>query len=310
MGRREDDDARLAILVDPEVIASLRKVISLRGVPKQQADDVLQDVLADVLSNLAAMPTDPEQAVPYLEGVARYKSVDDANEREKELERRTTHALGDRPQVNDPEKLADPRAPRRDGEETVRVRELVQRARELYPDRADWLFRHLVAGETVEEISANTKESARTVRRSITSMMKTLGALDATKGTFILLLVIVAAIFFRRWPRIGHERMQDDGISRDETSDSAPTRNPPEWPAGSSPAELRAQAQEDCNAAQWIVCAADLDAANRLDPRGETPELGALLDHANDEIDQERSKPGDRLTPHHHVPGSQAPQTP
>src|SRR6185312_14554594 len=87
-GSDDLDKRRRELLSDPRIHKSVRGVLRRRGVPADQVDDKLQELLEDVLGNLSALPLDPEEARMYLCGAGRFKAIDDAHDRKKELDHR------------------------------------------------------------------------------------------------------------------------------------------------------------------------------------------------------------------------------
>src|SRR6202044_2832987 len=97
-----DPERRRKILADPKVHKAIRAVARLRGVSSDQVDDILGEVCADALEDAKLPLGDAEQARLYLCGMARFKAVDLARQRKRDLEFREAQeseaagqALGD-----------------------------------------------------------------------------------------------------------------------------------------------------------------------------------------------------------------------
>jgi DNA-directed RNA polymerase specialized sigma24 family protein len=314
----DDDDARAKLrarkrgwLNERPFHEELRKIIRMKRVAMQEIEDVLGVTIMAATESLDALPDEREQAVAYVCGIAANKSRDHI-EAVAKLRARTA-PLGSKVVEEDDPGGAEPEettaAPEPvSADDATELRRMYERAKRLFPNTYQWFFRAKYGRETHSEIAEGTGKSADAVRQTVTAIGHAL-ARDGTRKGFVGLLVLMLVFAgFREW------RIQRPGGPADvatfaqdhaghELVPSGRTRMDPVDDA----AQLRITARLECLRGQWEACLVDLQSANRLDPVGETPELGALLDHAADMLDPRFAKPGSAAVRHHHVPGSGAP---
>jgi hypothetical protein len=92
---RTGDPRRDAILSDPAILDSVQAVVRKRGVPEEDVQDIVQDVIEAACEDASLPLDDKDHARMYLCGCARYKSIDHARVRTRESQRRDDTDLDD-----------------------------------------------------------------------------------------------------------------------------------------------------------------------------------------------------------------------
>jgi DNA-directed RNA polymerase specialized sigma24 family protein len=242
------DPRRLAILSDPETHKAIRKILRLRGVPRQDLHDEMSTVLMDAMVAPNLPLDDPERARAYLGGIARNKAIGNANDRKEAAE--NTVALDDvGPGVAAPSAETQP-------ETRVLAVDAQKKGLSLFPRTFGWFVRVRVKGDSPEDVARDHNVSAGYVRSEVSTIGRTLATVLGAGMVAILLLV------FGPWKR------QPDWAERPY----AQRRAVPVLDA----AALRDRAKKLCDAGEWQACMEDLDAASELRPAGETQELRTL----------------------------------
>lgn len=278
----DDDKRRRQLLADPEIHKAVRVVLRRRGVALDQVDDILNELLEDALRNLAALPLDPEGARLYLCGGGRFKAIDDAHDRKKELDHRAKVTTKD----------PDTRSPSLD--DLVHARAILDEGKKRFPRWIDWFLRHELGGESHGEIAASVNRSPETVRKAIKSMQEALASADKRKVSVVIVATLLALAFgMDRWHRISNVSW-DDQLSttakpHEPRSDEPRVRQlNPYDDAGS----LRTMAKQECRLGQWDLCKYHLHLADSLDPDGQTLEIVELEGLAQQKLDSMPAKPG------------------
>jgi hypothetical protein len=254
------DSRREELLTDPAILNSIRGVLHQRGVPRQDIEDRLQQVLEEAWISPGLPLHDPEEARLYLCGMARFKAIDDAHQRER------------RPESIDWLPANERVAQAVPIEERELAETLLQRLAEKYPRTLSWFVRSEVHDEGFAEIAQSAQLSPGYIRHEVADIRRT--ARQMAKALGVALAVLLAIVFgMRRWRMPG----QPEPIARrpvPHTHQLAPLD------AGA----LRFRANNWCDVEAWQACADDLDAANALDPAGETDELRELRETARDQL--------------------------
>jgi DNA-directed RNA polymerase specialized sigma24 family protein len=237
-----NDNSRLA---DPALLRSIERFVQ-RRVPAVEVDDVVQTVLCDALA-AAEVPEDDEQLRKWLFGITRHKVAD-------------FHRRGGRnEQVELPEDLEGPDAPHS-------AREWAQWAEkqtEGKPDEQrtlDWMARE-GAGEKLAHIAEDEDLPAPQVRQRVSRMRRIMRQRWAMELAAVAAVLIVALIAWR--------------LLREPQPTAEDLTPVPEVVPGPKIAEgrkLRADALRQCEAEQWQRCIDGLDAAAKLDPKGDGSE--------------------------------------
>jgi DNA-directed RNA polymerase specialized sigma24 family protein len=273
---RTGDPRRDAILSDPAILDSIQDVVRKRGVPEADVQDVVHDVIEAACDDAGLPLDDKEHARMYLCGCARYKSIDHARGRKREKERRGDTA---------PDALSSP-GPSLDDQ--VLAREILAEGQKRFPFTHKWFERFVMGEETHAEIAADPRVTAGHVRQEVSKIRQSLRAF-ALAG----IALFISALAVRAWNPFRHPA----GGTMAKTVTPAPQVLPaptvPKAPPAPPPpaVALRERAQQECSVGHWNECLMDLDQASALDPKGESPELHALRDRANRELDSFEAKP-------------------
>lgn len=280
-GLEEDDKRRRELLGDPAILESVRVVIRRRGVAPDQVDDKLNDVVEDVLRNMSALPLDREEARLYLCGAARFKAIDEANDRKRELEHRAKVTP----------KEPDTRAPSID--ELADAHGFVAALMKRFPKTYQWYLRHKLVGESHGEIGASVNRSPETVRKAIASIQEQLAEMDKKKlGWVVVAAMLAVALGIKTWHQVS-DVPWDDQLSH-TARPHAPRSDVPrvrKLNFYDDPASLRAAAKQECKLGQWDLCDQHLRWADELDPDGETLELVELEGLAHQKLESTPAKP-------------------
>jgi DNA-directed RNA polymerase specialized sigma24 family protein len=258
-------DRRAEVLSDPAIHESIRTVARLRGMTRDFARDIAQQVLLEALTDENLPLDDKEQTRLYLGGCARHKAIDHVRSTEIRTKTRIeTHEQSGR----DPETSAL----------AARLWEVVVGR---FPGKSDMLFRYLILGETHAEIAGWYRKPPSTVRNDISDMMRAL-----RNTTFVCAFLVVFVGGSSAWHRMTRP------VSDSQLSDTTAHRYeaPPVEPTA---AQLRDRARDWCRQRVWGECITDIDHAYRLDPSGDTEQWQKLREYAQDELEGGFSaKPG------------------
>ena len=224
----------------------------IRGkVPEQDAEDIVQATLIEALSSPTA-PQEGEARRKWAFGVAKNKIAD--------YYRRSRRETFEVPEITAPPA-------------SVEERDMLRWAAESLPEGGDapktleWMLRE-GDGEKLEAIAASEKLPAPRVRQRVSRLRRHLKQHWAKEVAVLaaLGLLAIAAFFLLR-------RNKDDvALPQPDPSAHAPT-----------PLEVakktRRDALERCKAAAWDECERGLDAAQAVDPAGESdPEVRSARD--------------------------------
>jgi RNA polymerase sigma factor (sigma-70 family) len=131
------DDIRNTILCDPHILKYMRAVARLRGVPRQDVDDVVQIALLEAIAH-HKLPLHPEHARKYLGTIVRRRAIDHARQRNAAREADSRASIADGP--------SDPAS-------TLVARRIVAwLERTLSPRHIAWL-EAFAQGDTADEIA-------------------------------------------------------------------------------------------------------------------------------------------------------------
>ena len=232
-------------LADPQLRREVEAVVR-RRVRGDDADDVVQAALADVLS-AARVPHDAEEFRRFVFAVTRNKVFDHFRRRLREVPHDETESLAA-------------------SEEPLSARDMLRWAEQKLPDAEaehtlEWMLRE-GDGEKLEQIARDANLPAPRVRQRVSRLRRFLRERWAAEllltGLGIALLAPVAAFYYRHWFPPA-EIAEHDPVLRPE-----PRQTPQEQGR-----EVRRQALEHCQRAEDKPCLEGLDRARALDPRGD-----------------------------------------
>ncbi len=222
----------------------------MNAVPDTDVEDLLQDTLLEAKKGENRLPSQEPDRTHYVCGIARHLA---SRWRASESARKAREESASW--------LPPPRpAPYEERELAVKLHSF---AVEQDPVGTDWLVRAKVLGEQETVIAEDAGVAPERVRKRVSRILAMLRE-HAQAITAAVLLLIVAG-----WALL---RVLSPG-SDDVASPYPPSRVEPAEP---DPRALRQRAKAECEARAWQACADDLDAANALDPSGETRELRDL----------------------------------
>lgn len=267
-GPAMSDKARLALLREGRTIGGIKKIARKLKVLEQDHEDILQETSKRTLT--AWIPEDVSDGRKVVYGIAfnvcsehRRVPLADVFSEEPDEEHGVEASKAS---------VEQPPIEVRDG-----LERLTAKGRERFGERFDEYARARAAEETSKETAerrgigqeAQRKESSR-IEEFMRKHGRAMGLLVAAS----LVVLVVAAIPMSRWsrtPMLGPNDMSE----RASTAHEAP---PPDAKA------LRQRAADACADAAWEACLADLDAAAKLDPSGETAEMLQLRQDAEREL--------------------------
>jgi DNA-directed RNA polymerase specialized sigma24 family protein len=276
MAMPERKDARREeLLTDPEILSAVRAVLALRGVPRQDIEDLLQQVLTEAWASPKLPLHDREETRLYLCGMARFKAIDDAHERAKHPESIDWLPESDRVAQAVPI------------EDRELAHTLLEKLAEKYPRTLSWFVRSEVHAEGFAEIAQGANLSPGYVRHEVSEIRRSARQMAMTMG--IALAVLLAILFgVRRW-RMAH---QPDPLALPEPPETAPMLA----------RDLRLRARKECEAEAWQSCADDLDKAHDLDAAGESDEYRDLRGLAHGQVIKSLPPPPPVQQPHDKPP--------
>jgi hypothetical protein len=251
------DPRREALLTDAAIVKSIRSVLHLRGVPRQDIDDHLQQVLEEAWTSPALPLDDREEARRYLCGMARFKAIDDAHRRAKSPDSIEWLPAGDRVAQGVP------------FEERDLASSLVEKLAEKYPRTFSWFVRSELHAEQHAAIALGAHLSPGYVRSEVAQIRRSAREMARAMGVAALVLVVLV-IGVRALQRLG----EPAPVALPERPDIAPL----------AARGLRLRAARKCDAGEWKACADDLDKANALDPAAETDALRDLRETARQQL--------------------------
>ena len=233
-------------LADPRLRREVEAVVK-RRVRSDEAEDVVQAALADVLS-AARVPEDAEEFRRFVFAVTRNKVFDHFRRRVREV-----------PEEDDLEATAS--------EESLSARDMLRWAEGSLPDSEaehtlEWMLRE-GDGEKLEQIARDANLPAPRVRQRVSRLRRFLRerwAAELMLGTLgLALLTPIAAFYYRQW------------FPPAEVVERGPELRPepPKSPAEQG-RELRRAALLRCPEGDAKDCLAGLDRARLLDPAGDT----------------------------------------
>jgi DNA-directed RNA polymerase specialized sigma24 family protein len=267
-------DFRNKLLSDPELTASVKRVLRARGVEPQDLDDKSQDTLLSAF-RAANLPSTKPEARQYVHAVARYTAIDWADERAQDP---IQIAFATRPDAVRADEEGD--GANRDGadleaitaeattphaEEEAReaaelARKVVERVAHRHPRAFRLFWRAKVLGEPETDLAAQERVSAGRLRKQVSDarkwMHETVQELTTVLAVVFVLIGIGRSLMQRR-------EMQEPLPDSRTAAPQGPT------PLGEA-ARLRHHAFEACDAGRWNECVQFLDDARRLDSPGDT----------------------------------------
>ena len=243
-GLAPDDRGRR--LADPRLRREVEAVVK-RRVRSDDADDVVQAALADVLS-AARVPEDAEEFRRFVFAVTRNKVFDHFRRRMREM----PEEAGDEPAAS---------------EEPLSARDILRWAEGKLPDSEaehtlQWMLRE-GDGEKLEQIARDANLPAPRVRKRVSRLRRFLRerwAAELMLGTLgLALLTPLAAYYYRHW------------FPPAEVVEQPPQLRPEPPPSSEARGrELRRATLERCPQLAANECLAQLDRARKLDPAGDS----------------------------------------
>jgi DNA-directed RNA polymerase specialized sigma24 family protein len=254
-----DDPRRRAILSDREIHGAIRWVIRVRGVPTFDVDEVLDSVIEDAMEDANLPLADRDQARMYLVACARNKSIDEARGRIRRNERDVST---EEEPLETEEALPQDRA--------ALAARLFREGQSRFPRTFSWFWRHAIHGESLVSIAVEHNVSPGHVRHEVYRIRHTLNAFST------LVVAFAAWSLIHTWTLPHRERFE----RRHEVSKPCPVLVADDAPPAERAAELRERASERFAARDWDGVVADLDAARRIDPAGDTDAWKTLHERA------------------------------
>lgn len=231
------DDSGLA---DPGLRRTLTH-LARRGVPAQEADDIVQEALTEALAARAHLH-EPRNLRNWLWGVVRHKTVD-------------FHRRAGREQAADPpEATVEPDEGA--GRELLRWAETNLPGNRCDQQTFEWLLRE-GDGEKLEEIARSEEMPAERVRQRVARLRRYFREKWAAELAIALAAALLAVVVW------GALRPSQEPIATPEDH-PAPLRV-----VTPDAKQLRQEALERCAAGDAVGCIDGLDRAARLDPEGD-----------------------------------------
>jgi DNA-directed RNA polymerase specialized sigma24 family protein len=252
-----DKRRRTRLLTSDRVHAAIRKVARGHDVPHGEIDDVLQETIARAWT--ATLPADDDEARKYVNGIAANVSCDRM--------RKVPDVV---PYIEDPDEergeTATPIAVRPASFEARDVvSKLVEVGEHQFPKGFPGYLAAKMTGGTADEIANVRGVTPGHVRHEWLDIQGFMNRHGRRLGVAVALLVIIL-VMRNVWRR---------PEPKDHVASPCPPTEPPCAPALDA-AGLRHRAHDECAASAWRACIDDLDAAKKVDPAGDTPELRDL----------------------------------
>ncbi len=258
------DDRPDALLSAPETRRFLNDFVK-RRVNASDADDVVQTVLCDALQ-AARIPDTNTEMRRWLTGIARHKIAD-------------LHRKAGREQPSELPDIESPPAP-------VEERQMAEWAEEQAKQSKDaertlrWMARE-GEGEKLEQIAAEEKVEAATVRQRVSRMRRWMKERWLAELAAVAMLAL-AGFFVWRWLKTPSVEVVPEPIAS-----GTPNKSPIERAVA-----LRRGALEACKRAEFGPCLEQLDRAKELDPAGDSsPEVNEARQGAKKALETEKQGP-------------------
>lgn len=232
-------------LGDPETRRFLVDFVRKR-VPVADAEDVVQTVLLDALAD-EGRPTDRSELRRWLVGIARHKVAD-------------VHRRAGRAPVAEPTEQEAGPAPLEARALAVWAEEQAASVRGA-DETLRWMARE-GEGEKLETIAADENIPAARVRQRVSRMRRWM------KERWTAELALVAALALLAF--VAYELLRAPRELPEAVVPEMPSASPPEPSPLERARQLRVEAFERCEHADWQRCLDGLDRAAELDPKGES----------------------------------------
>jgi RNA polymerase sigma factor (sigma-70 family) len=251
---------RASLLVAPEVREAILR--ALRGIPKEDREDAVQEVLVRALA-VADPPETLGGWIAVCVGIARNLSAD-------EVRRKVRRARVDEGPLGDPDAAA---VPDESSREVLDDKRKIAFVKGEVPERTMAILQAVADGAEQREVAKELGLSPQTVYNEVARTRAKLRARWAAylaAATVAVLAVIV-------W------------ISLREGREDVAHRLTPEQERA---AQMRKAALFDCKEKHWASCLEGLDRARALDREGDqTPEIVALRSAAESAMAQPNARP-------------------
>jgi DNA-directed RNA polymerase specialized sigma24 family protein len=279
MGDRQA--ARKELLADPAMHGEIRKVLRARGVPREDIEDLLGEVVAEAMTNERLPLADREQDRLYLGQCARHKAIDHARARK----RRSTRLVSPDDDMPAPEPLTM--------EQRLFAARLFDFSKAHFPRTHVWLSRFAVEGESQAAIAQDARVAESRVRAEISDIRRTLQRLAVVTAAAVIVLLVGLRLL--RLPG-GHRVGGGEPIAQSAKPPAAPVPSVAPAPSAENPdvklaAALRERARREIDRGDWDLASGNLEKAYELDSAGETPEMKTLRLEARDRTDNSEAKP-------------------
>ncbi len=279
MGDRPEE--RKELLADPAMHGAIRKVLRARGVPHEDVEDLLGEVIAEAMTNERLPLADREQDRLYLGQCARHKAIDHARARK----RRSARLVTPDDDMPAPEPLTM--------EQRLFASRLFDFSKAHFPRTHVWLSRFAVDGESQASIAQDAHVAESRVSAEISDIRRTLRKLAVvTVAAVIVLLIGMRLLRLPGGHRIGGgEEIAHSSKPPAPSVPSVAPRPSAENPDMTLAAALRERARREIDRGDWDLASGDLQKAYELDSAGETPEMKSLRLEAHDRINELEAKP-------------------
>jgi DNA-directed RNA polymerase specialized sigma24 family protein len=279
MGDRQEE--RTELLADPAMHAAIRKVLRARGVPREDVDDLLGEVIAEAMTNERLPLADREQDRLYLGQCARHKAIDHARARK----RQSARLVSPDDDMPAPETVTM--------EQRLFASRLFDFSKAHFPRTHVWLSRFAVDGESQASIAQDAQVAESRVRGEISDIRRTLQRLAVVTAAAVIVLLVGMRLL--RLPG-GHRIGGGEEIAHSTTPPAPPVPSIAPTPSVENPdvrlaAALRDRARREVDRGDWDLAFGDLQKAYRLDSAGETPEMKSLRFEARDRFNSFDAKP-------------------
>jgi DNA-directed RNA polymerase specialized sigma24 family protein len=247
-----DEERRTRLLTSDRLRSSIRKVARGHHVPDVDVDDIVQETLAQAWK--AKLPDSDAEVSKYVHRIAANVAC-----------RHKGKTLALEPYIENPDEgsgeVATPIAVQPASFETRDVvSKLVAKGEQRFPRGFPSFLEAKATEATAEQAAMRRGVSPGHVRREWSEIQHFLGQHGRSMGLAMAFACIVLVI-----GNIAHWGQQPL-VSHPFPGDTPPL----------DAAALRSRAKAECAARTWRACVADLDAADKIDPAGETSELRAL----------------------------------
>jgi DNA-directed RNA polymerase specialized sigma24 family protein len=279
--------ASAALLADPELRRRIRATIGGK-VPKQDVEDVMQQVYLRLVGLLDRLPAEPNERIALAVTITQGRAID--------YQRHRLVHDGRREEVEEMEDLpAETHAispeTRAGWNQMLALIDAEIAAGNIPPEALRWAH-GLAQGKTIAEMAREDGVTESKIKMVLKRAREVLGPRwkeisGIGLSTLGIVLIWIFVIRNPPEPEIGPD-VHAFGRSRATSSAAASSAPVPH----ESPSALRDLARQECAALDYSTCAMDLDRARELDPDGEKlPEVIAMRKTLHDVMNGGGKKP-------------------